>query len=582
MDPVPLDFSSLLTDEVQYELGIRAVRTTALCSLAEKVKILRDNWHHRVLSERIELYDPREELDVLTSKVSELEALASEFNYQVDPSVRLPTLYVHCLFRCRRAMFRAVGDTAVKFLVLAKRINSIRARLKVEYPTVDFPSLYVPGEDLAEIEQSMKSLRVKSVVTKPGPETKQEKHEHEKRQEEYEKSDEEPRRHRYKKQKKKKKSKKKRRHVFSSDSESSNSSSSASSSSSSSPDGRCRSNPVARWSYRYAGGSNLHAFLCNVEEAAEAHGVSSAQLLKGVGALLTGDAKTWFRGRKKKLTSWSRCKRDMKMAFLPCEDEDEIMSKIDTLRQSSSETFVVFEARMDELIQQLPKPLKDKVKLAKLMKGLHLFYREKIRSADVESLGCLRRECNSLEKDKTQIQRLQTEERRKEEKKRGYSEEKKRDRFTEERRDRGVSKTYAIHAVGSGDSDSNNEAAGCSEVTVESIVCYKCNKTGHFGSHCPQKLACRVCGNPNVSTEKCPRCFGASGAGLWSAGTVNMTGTWGRGIPGVPTVLPPPNFSQPPPRFTSTPLVPHSRGGNQITPPGSPLSRPHQPRTERN
>lgn len=100
------------------------------------------------------------------------------------------------------------------------------------------------------------------------------------------------------------------------------------------------------------------------------------------------------------------------------------------------------------------------------------------------------------------------------------------------------------------------------------VLCWRCNKRGHYSYDCPEKPFCKKCGMPDTAEEKCANCAYAQRMGLWTessqrnSGNISTGQTWGGLSP----------FSFPPP-----PL----RGKSSGAPPVTAILRnpqPNQPR----
>jgi len=147
-------------------------------------------------------------------------------------------------------------------------------------------------------------------------------------------------------------------------------------------------------------------FLEEVEELVETHSVEEGDLLSGIGSLLTGSAKIWHKSMKNRIYTWNAFRKTIRQAFMPNDDDDTIIDRLKKMRQRAEESYVVYEARMQELFRRLENPLDEKKRLKLLLDGLHLFYRTKIRSADLITTRDLRRACNQLEPDKAHIRKF--------------------------------------------------------------------------------------------------------------------------------------------------------------------------------
>ena len=89
-------------------------------------------------------------------------------------------------------------------------------------------------------------------------------------------------------------------------------------------------------------------FLEEVVEMMEIHSVSERDLLKGIGSLLGGNAKTCYRSAKSRIFTWPAFVKSIRAAFLPSDCDDEIQNRVRKMRQREDETYVVYAARMED------------------------------------------------------------------------------------------------------------------------------------------------------------------------------------------------------------------------------------------
>jgi len=303
-----------------------------------------------------------------------------------------------------------------------------------------------------------------------------------------------------------------------------------------------KKNPVVR----FRGVEDLSLFLEDVEEQRDIHDIREDQLLSGIGALLEGDAKTWYRQRKNQRKTWAAFKRMIRKAFQPCEDDEAILDKLKKMKQRGTETYDVYETRMGEWFRRLEEPLSEKKKVKILLNGLQLFYGSRICEDDVHSLSQLRQMCMRPERDKARITRLEKE------KDKDKMNREKQEKSSEEKRQRkeGYGKPWSVHAV---------EETGLEEIQIDAVKalpkvteatqCWRCGIFGsHLASQCTEKIFCRTCGQPGTIAENCRRCFAAYQEGLWKNESFQQ-GTW-TGRTQVPH-----RFPYPPPPIPRNPTL---------------------------
>lgn len=612
MDPV-----QMADEELEYELKLRNMFDPTDCREVA-VERLKDNLGASLVQSRVDALLPMGELCVLNTKIGELRTIIEEANLMWDEVhgsaqfARLSTLYVHCIFRLRRIMFK--NPMVYKdFLKLNRRFIKIQRQLEEMYPDYAFPYVALrpdtSSEDSGE-ERARKEAKKQEKKERKRQEREQrereekEKAERERLQQEElereirrrEKEKEKKDKHSKKKTKEKKikKENKKKKHTksryrspsphYRSDASTSDSSSSSGSSgggSSSGPSAASsrirhkeprvgRHNPVTKWAMRFGKGDDLHKFLLEVEEAADVHRATDEELLLGLSTLLTGQAQIWYRRNKLKIRTWTDFKKQIKDAFTPDDDDEDVLAKLDGLKQKSDETFAVYEAQFEELFERLANPLAERQKLKKLMNGLHLYYRSKLRILEIDSVRMLRQQCKILEADKTQIRQKEKEEKRKDRKKED------KDGRRENRKEGRKSAKAAAVAVDTSASDASSDAevhaaaaapgkrvSGLSPV----VPCWRCGRTGHIPFDCDFTIFCRKCGAQDTVAESCPKCTRAQAQGKWQRQQGNASGdSTGRTL--APwTSIPPPNVlqnqahQQPGGSGTQNPGGKHASGG---------------------
>ena len=407
-------------------------------------------------------------------------------------------------------MFRT-ADHYEDFINLAIQVEKLRKKAEELAPLLSFPGLAIPGEE--KLEEKFKKLHT------------------------HDSSDEGSSRSSFRSSKKKrgkKKGKKSCRRRRRSTSNSSSDASASSSSEESSASGRhSRANPVLKWVYRFGKGEDLHEFLREVQDAADLHKVRDMELIQGMSALLTGAAKTWYRSNRYRFTTWNQLKRGIKEAFSPADDDDEVTEKLNKLRQHSDETFAVYEAKVEELSCRRSEPLTDKQRLKLLLKGLHLYYRSRIRSVECTSVRRLRKQCGELERDKTHLMKLEREERggfsrRNEDDRANRDNKYHRDerRYRDQRQGREDKKRYvgacaaeAESAPSSSSEEVEREAEAAAVGQPKSkdsfLRCYKCFEPGHIARECAVQIFCIVCGMPDTTAYRCQNCAKLRAEGRW-------------------------------------------------------------------
>ncbi|KAK3909630.1 Activity-regulated cytoskeleton associated protein 1 [Frankliniella fusca] len=544
----------LLDDEIDFELELRGVSVVG-ATREQKEALFEEHCDTDAPLDRLSAINLKRENEVLMLKTAELRQLAKDAedkritrqNGQQKLN-RLGTLYCYTIARLNRVMFR---DPALysDFQEINERVWYAYQALEGIFTSIRFPVPYDSDEaeetrerrekrrksrlERKEYEDTIKSRseatkqeekKDKKLLEREKPRITVKKQYREVKQYASDTSDSESSRssstsstsdsdsdagakkkkkHSKKKSKKHRKSKKnkrkKKKHRRSS-------SSSSSEDEASRP--RTRMNPVTRFPHRFGKDEDLHNFLDDVEGAADNHDIGDEELLRGVGALLTGQAKIWYRAKRNWFTTWDQFKREIKNAFEPGEDDDATLEKLHSLTQAPDETFIVYEARGDQLFHRLTTPLSDKERFRILWKGLHLFYRSRIPSSSVSSLRELRKTCKALEVDKKAIQKLE-------------NEAKTRDRRRAEKHEKKERKHAKAAAAEVDSSSSEAEAAAVQTSCSPAVQCWRCGEYGHFSLHCKTKIFCIGCGMKDTLAERCKNCAKAMASGKWTQNKIN-------------------------------------------------------------
>lgn len=547
-----LEIKHLTSDEIDYELDIRNVRK--LHTREDKIQQLANHIDLNPPRISLEALEPANELIVIRSKVMEIQTLLGEAIASGVIPVRIKSLFIHAVYRLRRVMFRR-SDLTQDFCQVGKILQGVQEQLGILYPLLHFPRIVLP-DDVANLHVNMSNLSLSQQHSRqesnPGERPHEDTPSGSGRRDSSPQLSSASRKNKKKKKKKKSKKKKSKRRNSSSSSSSTDSSSSSSSSEEDKRRRHRQSNPVVKWSCRFSGkGDRLHEFLEEVEEKADMHDVSNEELLRGIGSLLEGAAKTWHRNNSD-ISSWSQYKRRMREAFCPSDLDDVVYEKIESLRQTDEETFAVYEARAEELFHRLTRRLEESEKLRILMKGLHYFYRSRIRSRDMTSLRTLRRECHDLEPDKAVVMKMERKAKKSEKKE---EEREKKKEFRDVRHTR-VHALQTDEDIGCADScdAAEEEAAAVFTSTPKAKfvpVCWRCGGTGHFSNKCTEKIFCCNCGKADTLAERCSNCATAAAKGMWSAPAQqeNQKGTGKTGNPG-PSQQPAPYWrTTPPPNY---------------------------------
>ena len=454
---VGIDPALLNTQEIEYELYIRGVTHTRR-EHGDLVELLSRKIHQDGLVGRVNSLRRQDELDSITSLEAELRMLVQEARlsgiFHVEPS-RLGVAFAHCAFRLRRIIFLTRGDVFRRLSELAGYLTALRGRMRVLFPTYDFPTLPEAerreeeelveltgrlrvggasdcrGEDPVRSGGEERSASRRSEVRSPrrrelsggrrsGVDSRSDVREPTRTEgaapvlsgtvseEESRRSCAGSQRRRAKRarggRRPQKRGGRRRRDSRSTTESDSTESGSASDDADSPDDHRARRgrNPVPSWKLRFSGASidDVTQFLEGVERMVCAEDVTDDELMRGIGNLLSGPALAWYRTTPHSIRNWKNFKKYIREAFLPGDNDDLLLDRIRKTRQKDDENFEVFASRMEDMFMRLDEPLSEKRKVNIVMKNMHLYYSSKIPAARIDSMASLRRECRVWESTK--------------------------------------------------------------------------------------------------------------------------------------------------------------------------------------
>lgn len=237
---------------------------------------------------------------------------------------------------------------------------------------------------------------------------------------------------------------------------------------------------------------SVHSFFEKVEELRTARNVSKDVLLDS-GIDLFGDrAYQFYKDCRKRVNSWDELVTEFKREYLPSNHSDLLLEELRRRTQHPSETIGVYLAVMSSYFERLGFPVTEETRLGIVMKNLHPFYQDRLRDPLPTSLSELREVCRRMEARRDLIN--------------SYAEPSATRRTTVMERD--------LAFVSAGDGvDRLAAVAPPSGGSPKDIVCFRCNKTGHYARGCTSrsKKYCFQCRKDGYTVKTCPDCTKASG-----------------------------------------------------------------------
>ncbi|XP_034247374.1 uncharacterized protein LOC117649074 [Thrips palmi] len=247
-----------------------------------------------------------------------------------------------------------------------------------------------------------------------------------------------------------------------------------------------RSLDVHKWGLKFNGlgeGTSVLSFIADVEEKASWKGIDVNHLVAGASEFFEGQAKTWFRGIRSKIDSWSELKIALRKQYLPLNYYETLWEEIRSRKQGSNELMGTYVANMIGMFGwlELGEKVSDETKLAIIQRNLAPFYLEKLALTPVRSLEELKTLGKQLEFSKQRVE--------------GY--------------DAGKSKSKPIAPEFAYKQPTVRKPVVNEVNPVKKMICWKCRGEGHSFSTCTKEQKgtfCYKCGKQEVTTKTCPKC----------------------------------------------------------------------------
>lgn len=271
---------------------------------------------------------------------------------------------------------------------------------------------------------------------------------------------------------------------------------------------------LSKWKVAFDGTSSVFSFLERVEEMRQSRGVTKDQLLRGAAELFSGDALTWFRSIRHRVSDWDDLVRRLKASFLPHDYEESLWSEIRNRTQHPSEKVVVYVAIMENLFNRLPVQPSEESRIAIVKRNLQPDYLTHLALQPISSMEKLVDVCHRLEEAKIVASRYRLP---------PTSGANLVEPELSATRARG--RTSSVHEISEAQQVRGNDTpqAPYTEprmiTTLKPIVaevnCWNCRSQGHLHKACvqPKQKFCYRCGLSQVTVRTCPKCSGNGASG---------------------------------------------------------------------
>lgn len=244
--------------------------------------------------------------------------------------------------------------------------------------------------------------------------------------------------------------------------------------------------PLYKWSVKFSGEKreSVNAFLERVEDLARARRVPHSELLQSALDLLEGEALVWYRANRDSYGTWHELCDGLREEFQSPFYTEQLFEEIKRRTQGKDESIGMYLAKMSTLFSRLGASLREDTKINILLRNINPYFQAQLGQTKVTSVEHLKVLCKKLETVKASI-----------------------DQFVPPpSKARSLEPELAYVEL--------SETPHLSRMSVnqreKSMVCYKCNQSGHIARNCRQKR-CYKCGKVNFTVRTCPDCNKASG-----------------------------------------------------------------------
>jgi hypothetical protein len=174
---------------------------------------------------------------------------------------------------------------------------------------------------------------------------------------------------------------------------------------------KSHSKTVMGWKLSYGGennpnGLNLFEFLAKIEMYAKADNLSEQDLLDSAGFLFEKDVAVWYSSAYQNYTEWKSLVRDLKRFFLKPVNDFQVLREIHSRRQSETEPFCVFLARLELIFKKLSYAPTEAQKIAMVRDNMLPFYIKQLSLITVNSITELTNYCTLLEQTRFHLSQL--------------------------------------------------------------------------------------------------------------------------------------------------------------------------------
>lgn len=264
---------------------------------------------------------------------------------------------------------------------------------------------------------------------------------------------------------------------------------------------------IYKWNVSFDGSGSVTSFLEDIEELAEARGVSRAGLFQGASEFFKGDALLWYRARKGCFFSWEDLKSRLRNAFLPPDYEYNLMDEIRKRTQGQDEKLVLYVTRMQGLFSKLISKPSEREQVNLMRRNLLPYLHTALALHDLHTVDDLLKIGRVIEESHWRARQYcppPTD-------LKGIQEPTLAYRRTANR----LKSSHVNVIVEDPASDVNAIGHSGTNSSDKNLTCWNCKQVGHRRTACPRpaKILCFRCGLEGYTVKNCPSCSGKAEAG---------------------------------------------------------------------
>lgn len=244
----------------------------------------------------------------------------------------------------------------------------------------------------------------------------------------------------------------------------------------------------AKWDCKFSGdkkGMSLNAFLERIDELRLARHVAKETLLESGVDLFSGRAYQFYLAYRGQVSSWDEFVVLLKEEYLSANYNENLFEELKKRTQGTDESIGVYIAVMLGYFNRLSCEVSEETKLKILTRNLAPFYQSRLSMVEINTIEELRKFGKKLEAVKESI-----------------------DSYVPPSRKFSTLEPDMAYVGIETQVDSCQATTSSQGDQPKTVVCFRCNKPGHYAAGCPSRSAkfCYRCKREGFTVRTCPQC----------------------------------------------------------------------------